>query len=63
MKPPYTPRNVVGLIGKLIEAHDIVRKEEEDPHSFFDSRREVEEKLIKVENQLEEALKEVLKRP
>jgi hypothetical protein len=61
-KPPYTARNVVGLIGELMVAKHAYNTLCNDPHSFFDSRQEACEDLIKAENQLVEALEEVLKK-
>ncbi len=58
--PPYTARNVMGLIGKLIEAKiDLYRMYERN--GSFASMNAAENEVTKAENQLTEALEEVLK--
>ncbi len=58
-KAPYTARNVVGLIGKLVRAeHAHLRLCDE---LVYTGRAEAFAEVIAAENQLVEALEEVLK--
>lgn len=60
MTPPYIPRNVVSLIGKLIDAKEDYRKRWESTLPYHNSLQEAEANVRKIENQLEEALEEIL---
>lgn len=60
--PAITPRNIVDLIGTLIERKLRYEQMCEDRLSFHDSRQDAFDNVIEAENKLCAALEEVLKR-